>query len=283
MDTQTVPERVKVLDRPILARKRQQEAAELARTVNNLAALYADLQLGEFNAAILADVYATGGAEARRLYIEAAQEDAAKVRNHGIRAQIMQEAEQWRTPFAEAARKAKQSADSNGSETRYLLHFLTRAADGRYILADEDAARLADSAAVYLTDPEEIEKYRQHTAAVDALNVFFENGKAAPIIWHSVFETDEDGRVKMPSQGTNYAYLLELRRKRTQPPAAPDGTQQETAEETAEATPPHETERTQQNRPKATAPRMTAGITKEPDRHDRGAELRAGKHKVSPD
>lgn len=279
METQTAPERIKVLDRPHLARKRQQEAAELARTVNNLAALYADLHLGEFNSAILSDVYATGGAEARRLYIEAAKEDAEKVRSHGIRAQIMQEAEQWSTPFAEAARKAKQSADSNGSEARYLLEYLTRAADGRYFLADEDAARLADSAAVYLTDPEQIEKYRQHAAAVDAINAFIENGKAAPPVWYSLFEMGEDGRIKMPSQGTNYAYLLELGRKHALTPTAPNGSQQETAE----ATQPHETECKQQNRPKPTAPRMVKGITKAQERRDRGAELRAGLHKASPD
>lgn len=88
MEAQEAPQRLKIADRPHLARRWKQGAADLAQTANRLADLYRGLQIGEFTADALADVYATGGAEARRRYIEAAKEDAAKVRSHAIRTQI---------------------------------------------------------------------------------------------------------------------------------------------------------------------------------------------------
>lgn len=280
MESQKAPQRLKIADRPHLARRWKQGAAELVQTANRLADLYRGLQIGEFTADALADVYATGGAEARRRYIEAAKEDAAKVRNHTIRTQIEQEAEQWRTPFAEAARQAKDSAErSCDGDTRQLLDFLTLGSDGRFTVL-EDAARLIDEAtAVYLTDPEEIEKYRQHLAAVDALNAFFEDGATAPVLWHTVFEMGEDGRIKIPSAGVNYAYLLAQRKRKEEAEAAAPEPRPMAEPETAELRP----ELTQHNRAKSTAPRMVKGISKEPDQRNRGAELRAGKHHASPD
>lgn len=145
MEAQEAPQRLKIADRPHLARRWKQGAADLAQTANRLADLYRGLQIGEFTADALADVYATGGAEARRRYIEAAKEDAAKVRSHAIRTQIGQEAEQWRTPFAEAARQAKESAERSGGDARQLLDYLTLGSDGRFTVS-EDAARLIDEA-----------------------------------------------------------------------------------------------------------------------------------------
>lgn len=279
MEAQEAPQRLKIADRLHLARRWKQGAADLAQTANRLADLYRGLQIGEFTADALADVYATGGAEARRRYIEAAKEDAAKVRSHAIRTQIEQEAEQWRTPFAEAARQAKESAERSGGDARQLLDFLTLDSDGRFTVS-EDAARLIDEAtAVYLTDPEEIEKYRQHLAAVDALNAFFEDGATAPVLWYSVFEMGEDGRVKIPSAGVNYAYLLAQRKRKEGAEAAAPEPRPMAEPETAEPRP----ELTQHNRAKSTAPRMVKGISKDPDQRNRGEELRAGKHHASPD
>lgn len=279
MEAQEAPQRLKIADRPPLARRWKQGAAELAQTANRLADLYRGLQIGEFTADALADVYATGGAEARRRYIEAAREDAAKVRSHAIRAQIEQEAEQWRTPFADAARQAKESAERSGGDTRQLIQFLTLDKAGQFVVAENAAKMIDEATAVYLTDPEEIEKYRQHLAAVDALNAFFEDGKTAPVLWYSVFEMGEDGRVKIPSAGVNYAYLL-AQRKRTEGANAEAPEPRPMAEpETSEP----RRELTQHNRAKSTATRMVKGISKEPDQRNRGAELRAGMHHTSPD
>ena len=311
MEAQTTPQRLKIADRPDLARRWMQGVKDLAETENRLADLYSRLQIGEFTAAALADVYSTGGAEARRLYLAAAKEDAAKVRSNAIRAQIEQEAEQWRTPFADAARKAKQDADQSGSEARYLLQFLTLGTDGRFTLADDTAQRITDAAAVYLTEPDEIEKYRQHAAAVEALNAFFEDGATAPAIWYSVFEMGADGRIKMPSAGTNYAYLLNLKKRREaeaataaaaptmsetsaampqpkHPTAARMKVDRPTAPPHRAAQPetneqPQTSAKAQTNATKATAPRMVTGISKEPDQYNRGAEMRQGKHRSSPD
>lgn len=267
MEEFTTQERVKVLDRPDIARRWEQSAKELAESANNLLELYKDLQLGEFTAETLADVYETGGAKARRLYVNAVKEDAAKIRSHAIQMQMIQEAEEWRTPFADAARQAKREAEQGGGEERFLLKFLTLDGNGLFTLTDEAKQAIIDKSAIYLTDPEEITKYRQHLAAVEALNAFFEDGKTMPIIWYSLFEVGENGSIKTPSAGTNYAYLLNLRNREEQG-NTPRG------ENAEQPTPQHTKEIKQYNRASVTAPAMVKGIAKEPNYTDRGAEMR---------
>lgn len=89
----------------------------------------------------------------------------------------------------------------------------------------------------------------------------------------------EDGRVKIPSAGVNYAYLLAQRKRKEGAEAAAPEPRPMAEPETAEPRP----ELTQHNRAKATSPRMVKGIAKASDQHDRGAEMRQGKHRVSPD
>lgn len=277
MEAQETPRRLKIADRPHLAQRWKQKVVEFAQRANRLADLYRDLQIGEFTAETLADVYATGGSAARGRYVDAVKVDAAKIRSHAIRTRIMQEAEQWRTPFAEAARQEKESEEYSGGDCLLLLQFLTLDRDGRFVVAKNAEQMIDEATAVYLTDPEEIEKYRQHLAAVDALNAFFEDGETAPTVWFSVFEMGADGRIKIPSAGVNYAYLLAQRKRKER--AAPPEPQPMAEPDTAEQRP----ELTQHNRAKSTAPRMVKTITKEPDQRDRGAELRSGEHKGSPD
>lgn len=279
MEAQT-PEKIKIADRPHLARQRRERAQEIADTANRLAGLYAEMQIGEFTTEMLADVYATGGAEARRLYLNAAKEDAEKVRSSTIRAQILADAEQWRTPFADEARKVKTQCSQWGGDYRYLLGLLDTAPDGRFKLMEDAAQRIEEEAAVYLTDPEEIAKYRAHIAAVDALNALFEDGAATPTVgWFNLFAVDSNGKFSVPSDGVNYPYLIRLAKERRGEVKAA-----ERDAEAADAPTPGSVAPTQQNRAKSTAPRMIKGIAKEPDYIDRGAENRAGKGAaISPD
>lgn len=279
MEAQT-PEKIKIAGRPYLARQRRERAQEIADTANRLAGLYAEMQIGEFTPAILADTYATGGAEARRLYLNAAREDAEKVRSSTLKAQILADAEQWRTPFADEARKVKSQCSQWGGDERYLLGYLATAADGRFIIPDEALQRIEEEAAVYLTDPDEIAKYHAHLAAVDALNALFEDGAATPVVgWFNLFAVDAKGRFSVPPDGVNYPYLIRLAKERRGEVEAV-----ERDAEAADAPTPGSVAPTQQNRAKATAPRMVKGIAKEPDYIDRGAENRAGKGAaISPD
>ena len=168
-----------------------------------------------------------------------------------------------------AARQMRRNA---GHDDRYLLGYLTVTAEGA-TLTDEGAQRIKEDTAHYITDPDEIAKYRQHTDLIKRLNAFFEDGKAAPVVgWFNLFPTDEKGRFIYPSDGINYAYLVKKAKGEQQEAAPTPEPKQEAA-----PTPMHSTERKQQNRAKVG--RMVTGISKEPDSilHPRGSQ------RVSPD
>ncbi len=72
------------------------------------------------------------------------------------------------------------------------------------ILTPENKTRLMDSVKIYLTDPKEIEAYKRHKAAADALNVLFKGD--FPLYWNSIFVC-ENGEVKV-NEDTNYSKLV---------------------------------------------------------------------------
>lgn len=267
METQTA-QRIKIADRPTVLRARTDAAQRVIKAAGELAPLYAGLEMGDFDAAALADVYATGGEETRRRWFDMAKEEANRIPGAAIRAQLIKGIEEAEPPYIAKAKQIK--ATSTFDEVN-ALDYLTVTNEGA-TLTEEAAARLAEKSHVYITDPEEIELYHKHTAAVEALNNLFGNGKNAPVIWYSVFEMGEDGVIKIPSQGVNYAYLLNLGRKQEAEP---------TAEPTAQEQP--QKELTQKNRTTTEAPRMVKGIRRDQDQRDRGAEMRSGHHRESPD
>lgn len=63
--------------------------------------------------------------------------------------------------------------------------------DGRFELNEDGESRFKRYCECWLTDPEAIEKRKQHLAVAEALNVFF-NG-SVPIDWEEAFAFGEDG------------------------------------------------------------------------------------------
>ena len=270
MKTKENSSRIKIAEDPIKARRMMGQAESLAKDANRLAGLYSELQIGPFSMELLEDVYRTGGAEVRRRYIEAARDDAAKIRSIAIRRQIERDAEQWDTPFAQYVKRLEDTGTA-----RSLMRFLILGEDGRFRLSEDTAERLAEMATIYLDDPEQIEKYHQHLAAVDALNILFEDGKCTPPLWYALFQIGEDGRFQLPDGCANYAYLVERRKQKedageiSAPPASSEPQEKPEPEQRIKTLP--------------TAPRMVKRIVKPFDSVDRGTELRRGITKVSPD
>lgn len=272
MQTET-QQRIKIAERPIILRARMNAAQRVISAAEDLAHLYAGLEMGDFDAAALADVFVTGGEETRRRWLDIAKEEAKRIPGAAIRAQLIKGIEEAEPPYIVKAKQIK--AISTYDEVN-VLDYLTVTNEGA-TLTEEAAARLAEDSHVYITDPEEIELYHKHTAAVEALNDLFGYGKNAPVIWYSVFEMGEDGVIKIPSQGVNYAYLLNLGRDREAKQTGQEQPQKELTKEQPQK------ELTQHNATKVNAPRMVVGIAKDPDYRDRGAELRLGESKASPD
>lgn len=269
------PGRVLIAERTQEQRRRLDTLKKMAAAAAELAPLYADLELGEFDAAALADAYKTGGADTLRRYLDHAKEEAQKIGNKVLRGSLMAQIETTEPPYITKARETKRKADA---DSVYLLGYLDVTAQGA-TLTDKGAARLAEDTRLYTTDPEEIAKWRQHTAAIDALNALFEDGAALPPLWFNLFELDpQSGKFSLPKDGTNYAYFVQRGKEAAGMAAAAPEASDDEPETTVQPT-----EREQHNRAKATAPRMVKGIAKAPDQRDRGAEMRQGKHRVSPD
>lgn len=248
-----------IAERPKMFNKRKGIAEAVATNANELAALYAALSLGEFTAATLADVYATGGEEAHRQYVEAAKEEAAKFRSLALRQSVTQSAEDWQTPFAIKARETYH----NATETeREMLQYLTFAESGKVEFTDASAAKLKEDCNEYLTDPEQIAKYRQHSELVRLLNEFFADAKELPTFWFTLFPVN-GGKIVMPEH-PNYAAFVN--RGKDIEDVTP--TQQEEDAPTAQQA--DQTPK-QRNRVKGG---VVKGIAKMPDYIDHGGESR---------
>lgn len=269
-DTTTPPAaRVLIAERHGEHRARLDGIEAIKRDVATLAPLFLALDLGAMDAEALADVYATGGKETRRRWIEHAKEESESL-TPVLRASLIAGLEANAPQYFTTAKEIHAKADT---QARYLLGYLTMMEEGA-TLTEEGAARLADDCRIYLTDPDEIEKHCQHTELIDRLNAFFEDGKALPPYWFNLFPI-ADGKFTMPDGGADYAYFINRRKEAT---GEESGTDAPTEEET-DTQPTQRPEPKQHNRQRGGT---VKGITKLPTHHDRGAEMRSREHKVSP-
>ena len=69
------------------------------------------------------------------------------------------------------------------------------------ILTPENQNSLLDSLKIYISDNKEVEAYKRHKAAADALNEFF-NG-TFPLYWYNLFVC-EDGKIRV-NENTDYS------------------------------------------------------------------------------
>lgn len=262
----THPERILISERKDKQRRAKEITQRIMEAAGQLAPLYAALDLGAFDRTTLADAYKTGGQLTHRRYLDHAKAEAVKIESAVLRHSILASFEANTPPYFA---KAKEIQANAGMDDRYYLGYIT-VTDSGAILTNEDAERLVDDCREYITDPELIAKYRQHEAAVNALNALFEDGRAMPLPWFSIFAVDGNGKISIPEDGVNYAYLLH---KRTEAEAT-GKLQSLEAPTTEKQQPPR-----QQNRKENG---VIKGITKEPDRTD-PARLRHNKDRPSPD
>lgn len=177
--------------------------AEMVKAGNELAELYRDLKIGGFTAETLADAFNGDCSKAKRLYREQAQAEADGFRSVSLRDGVVKEAEAFNTPYARKVDEMRRAYGSKGE--RQLIDYLTVTDEGRVVFTDESAKRLADDTAVWIDDPDEIAKYRQHGEIVRLLNEFF--GGGLPLGWLNFFPL-RDGVFTMPENGTDYRALL---------------------------------------------------------------------------
>lgn len=275
MEEQTTtqqPGRVLIAERRDKQRARMAAADRIKEAAAELAPLYAALDLGEFNAEALADVYTNGGEETRRRYLAHASEEVNKIQSGILRGSMMAGIEANTPPYFAKAKQIKRDAGSG--EERYSLGYMT-VTEGGATLTDEDAERLRDSARWYITNPEEIAKHRQHVELIERLNAFFEDGAALPPGWFNLFP-NKNGKFIYPVDGANYAYFVQRRKDAQQQTPPPEAAPQPEDLEMRAEEPPKQ----QQNRKRGG---VVKGIRKEPDTINRGAELRRGDHRTSPD
>lgn len=72
------------------------------------------------------------------------------------------------------------------------------------VLTPENESRLLDSLKIYISDNREVEVYKRHKAAADALNVLFAG--EFPMYWFNLFVC-ENGEIKV-NENTNYSKFV---------------------------------------------------------------------------
>ncbi len=196
-------ERIRIAERADMVRTRKAVIAGMVEAGNELAELYRGLKIGDFTAEMLADAFNGDYSKAKRLYREQLQAEADGFRSVAMRGEVMKEAEAFNTPYARKVDEMRRSY--GGKSERELIRYLTVTNAGQVVFTDESAKRLADDTALWIDDPDEIAKYRQHGKIVRMLNEFF--GGRFPLGWFNFFPL-RDGVFTMPENGTDYRALL---------------------------------------------------------------------------
>lgn len=241
-------------------RKRLEGAERIEKDTKHLAELFAGLELGEFNADVLRDVYTTGGRKVKQRYTEAVKAEMEALKSPILRKAMAGNVANYPTPFFREAQRVKDSADPN---TFGLIQYMEITAEGAQ-LTEEGKARLIDDARHYTTDPEEIAKHREYLELMQRLDAFFEHGKAMPLNgWFNVFRINAQNRFIYPDEGVNYAFFIS-RREEAEGDAG-------TPEPMPEIIPTEREEPKQQNK---TVGNVTKGITKAPPKSNAATELR---------
>lgn len=185
--------------------QKKNNVQSLLITANELSELYKGLNMGVFTADDLKDAICNNARGIKLRYIEQAKAEAGELHITSLRDEVIKEAEQFQNPFQERVSRLKRSVTSPDRE---LLKYLTVTDTGEVVFTDENEKALEEDTHVYLTDPEQIDKYMIHQDITRLLNDFFENGDGLPIFWWQMFPL-RDGVFVMPENGANYAGMLE--------------------------------------------------------------------------
>lgn len=166
---------------------------------NELAPMYAALNIGAFDLAALGDALTHNGEGARRKFMAAA--------TAGIPAALMgaakEYAAQWDNDFSKAVTKFRFALNDAG-----LLRYITQNPGTKeFETTPESLRRLADDCAEWLSDPALIEKWETHKEIINLLNKLFEDGTTAPAFWWTFFPT-WGGCFTMPDTMPDYGNFI---------------------------------------------------------------------------
>lgn len=243
-------ERIKIAERADMVRTRKAVIAGMVKVGNELSELYRGLKIGDFTAETLADAFNGDYSKAKRLYMEQMQAEADGFRSVAMRGEVMKEAEAFDNPYARKVDKMRRAY--GGKVEKELMPYLTVTDAGQVVFTDESAERLADDTALWIDDPDEIAKYRQHVEIVRLLNDFF--GGGLPFGWLNFFPL-QNGKFTMPENGVDYRALLHMPEQDSTP--KPEQEQGQDNEERTEKPEPK-----QNNKQRGG---MVKGVSKMPD------------------
>lgn len=250
-------QRIMIAERAYEINSKKNSVQFLLANANELSELYKGLNMGTFTADDLKDAICNNAQGIKRRYIEQAKSEAGELRITSLRDDVIKEAKRFQNPFQEKVNKLNRSITS---PDRALLKYLTVTDTGEVVFTDDNAKALEEDTHVYLTAPEQIEKYMIHQDIIRLLNEFFDNGDGLPFMWFQLFPMNSEGVFMMPEEGADYSGMLErVARKRGYDVQASSLSPEQTD------TPKEKTEKKTPKQQNRQQDGIAKGISKEPD------------------
>ena len=179
---------------------RQSEAmADIKETIQIINSEFKEalIELGikKMSLAVLKDCLISTANQVEKNYYKAVENDLSSITTPSIRNSLLLDAQIEFGAFRTKLKKIKPKVKN--------VEYLT-IEDNLCVLTPEDEARLLDSLKIYISDNKEVEAYKRHKAAADALNVFFAG--EFPLYWFNLFVC-ENGEIKV-NENTDYSKYM---------------------------------------------------------------------------
>lgn len=151
-----------------------------------------ELGIKKMSLAVFKDCFMGTASQVEKNYYKAVENDLASITTPSIRNSLSLDAEIAFDTFRAKLKKIKLRTKN--------VQILT-IEDDLCVLTPENETKLFECMKIYISDNKEIEAYKRHKAAADALSEFF-NGDF-PLYWYNLFVC-EDGKVKV-NENTDYS------------------------------------------------------------------------------
>lgn len=154
-----------------------------------------ELGMKKMSTELLKDCLIDTAARIEKTYFKAIDNDLSGIATPAIKNSLLLDADIAFGAFKTKLNKIKRNVKH--------IEFLTFE-DDLCVLTPENEARLLDSLKIYISDNKEIEAYKRHKAAANALNDFFEG--EFPLYWFNLFVC-ENGKITV-NENTNYSKFV---------------------------------------------------------------------------
>ena len=151
-----------------------------------------ELGIKKMSLAVLKDCITANGNQVEKNYYKAVENDLSTITTPSIKNMLSLDAQIAFDTFRTKLNKIKPK----------LKHVdILSIENDICVLTPENKTKLLDSLNIYISDNKEVEAYKKHKTAADALNLFF-NGEF-PLYWFNLFVC-EDGKIQV-NENTNYS------------------------------------------------------------------------------